>query len=240
MHEIDPADGRIIHQIDWYDDERSVFNLAPERLKKAMDQANVDVFAMTLSELHKKAKPDVDWKRLRVAFWIEYERAVRAETLIDLKTVCKGIMTKASFLKTLEQDQYKLAWILTPIEEHKVMLEEMFLLAVEEERKILDQPLVRKCCHVNKKGDLVEWEEFDHKLAALKHKIREDLHTRIYGAPVQRAFNVNVNQDGGSADPASLPPKDLAKLVQDLEAENETLQVGGVTEDVGSTGVKED
>jgi hypothetical protein len=217
------------------DEEKSVYNLVPASIQKALDSIPPAVWEMSFSDLSRKAKPSVELKKLRLSFWLEYERAVRNGNDINFNNVSKGIMNPKHFMETLGSDFYRCAYIMTPPEDYRVNLEEMLTLALEEERKILEQPLINKQVYISKKGEIIEKEVFDTKLGDLKHKIRESLYTRIFGAPVQRTLSRNINQNYNEGESPSNPShKDLEAEIERLKAQRDAkfIEVGGIKDDV--------
>lgn len=224
------------------DNEQSVYALMPTSIQAALSAVPEAVWELPFAELSRKAKPSVEYKKLRLSFWLEYERAVRNGNNINFHNVAKGIMNPTHFMKSIAADFYKLAYIMTPPEDYRVNLEEMLILALEEERRILEQPLINTQTYISKKGEIINKEVFDTKLADLKHKIRESLYTRIFGAPVQRTLSKNINQNYNKDESPSNPsPQDLEKEIERLKALREAkfIDVGGITDDV-EDGVKDD
>jgi hypothetical protein len=223
-------------------DSQSVYNLVPASIQKALDNIPEAVWDLPFAELSRKSKPTVELKKLRLSFWLEYERAVRNGNDINFQNVAKGIMNPKGFMSTLTSDFYKCAYIMTPPEDYRVNLEEMLTLALEEERKILEQPLINTHTFISKKGEIVEKEVFDTKLGDLKHKIRESLYTRIFGAPVQRTLSRNINQNYNEGESPSNPSqKDLENEIERLKSLRDAkfVQAGGIKDEVVD-GVKDD
>lgn len=201
------------------DDPRSVFHLLPEVMQRYVETIAPEVWERSFAELTRDAKPDVDLKQLRIAFWMDYERCKRNGADIVLAQLCTGIMSIGRFKKHVLGDPFKLAYLLTPPEDYRVKLEEMLQVALEEERKILTLPNVKKKITFDKEGNEHISETTDASIAAVKHKIRESLQNRLYGLPVARIHQVNRNidstDDGKKIEDMELP--ELQAYVEELK-----------------------
>jgi len=148
-----------------------------------------DVFNLREDELEKHASVHDVERKLRAAWAMELERALRTESKLEATNVYKGIVTRQYFEKHVLYNSYKLAYMIKPYPEYEAQLEDMLQMGLDERRKILKRPLV------DKEG------KFDHKLAALKESITKNLEERRRGTVVQRlqvdqkSMNVNITKD---------------------------------------------
>ena len=197
----------------------SIYNLAPPNFQKHMESVPNEVWEMSVFELANKTDITLDEKKLRIAFWLEHERALRNNTPINLNHIARGIVNIRSLNSRILADPYKLAYILTPPEDYRVKLEEMLILALEEERKVLELPVIQRRIQITKDGKEIVHEKVDAKLAALKHQIRESLHNRVHGAVAQKQLNVNRNIDDKNKDLSELSEQDLERIVNELRNE---------------------
>jgi hypothetical protein len=103
--------------------------------------------------------------------------------------IYRGIVTKQYFDKYILHNSYKLAYMIKPFPEYEAQLEDMLQLALDEMRKILNEPLKAK------DG------KFNVQLASLKTQIAEKLQDRRRGAVAQKllvnqkSMNVNITKD---------------------------------------------
>ncbi len=222
----------------------AVYNLVGDEVKDLIKAVPMEAWDMSIFELANKSKIGIEEKKLRVAFWLEYERAMRQKSTININHVTKGIVTGRGLAKKILADPYKLAYIMTPPEDYKVKLEEMLVLAMDEERKILELPIERVTLQVDKNGDAVETRKIDTSLATLKHKIRESLQNRAHGAVAQNikqvSINKNYNTNSTSPNVEEMADKDLTAYVEELKNQSESTitDVVGVMDDIG--GIKDD
>jgi hypothetical protein len=202
------------------DDAKSVFSLLPEAAQNYVKDIPEGVWNLSLGELVREAKPSLELRKLRIAFWLEYERAVRTEMPMNMTSICKGLMGVQTLYKSVLAKPHAAVYLMTPPEDYRVQMEEMLQLALEEERKILELPAVKKTTYVNKNGDPIVSEVVDTGVASIKHKIRESLQNRLHGMPVQRTHNVNKNvesKDGGEKRLEDMGEDELQKYVAELE-----------------------
>lgn len=148
-----------------------------------------DVLNMKEEDFLKHADVHDAERKLRAAWAMELERALRTDSKFEASNVYKGIVTRNYFERYVLFNSYKLAYIIKPYPEYEAQLEDMLQMGLDERRKILKRPLV------DKEG------KFDHKLAALKESITKNLEERRRGAITQRlqvdqkSLNVNVTKD---------------------------------------------
>lgn len=203
----------------------SVYNMSPDNVKKCIDQVPANVWDMSVYELANQAEIGIDEKKLRIAFWIEYERAVRNNTPINLYHVGRGIIQTRGMNTKIMANPYKLAYILTPPEDYRVKLEEMLIIALDEERKVLELPVVQRRIQITKDGKEIIHEKVDTKLAALKHQIRESLQNRVHGAVATKSFNINKQIDDEKEELSKSSVEELQKIVEELKQEKEAVVI---------------
>lgn len=211
----------------------SVINLVPTAMATRLKAIPEYVFDMEMKELEEKANVGQVERKIRVAFWLEYERAHRNGTPVRMASVYQGTCSMGYFFKNLITNSFKLAYILTPPEDYRVVMEEMLMLAMEEERQILQTPIKQTRTITDKRGEQKTVEVIDSSLAMVKHKIRESLQNRLVGMPVHRSMQITENRHisgqqafeaGGlnfsTDDLSKMPIGDLKNLVTGLEAES--------------------
>jgi hypothetical protein len=174
------------HEVD--SDDR-LLELCPSVIATRIQVIPPEVWLLKEAELETKASVHDNERKLRVAFQMEHERAIRTGDIIVLFNVYKNIVTKSYFYNYVITNSYKLAYIIKPFPEYEMQLEEMLQLGLDERRKILKQPLK------DKEG------KFDHKLAALKEAITKNLEERRRGSITQKLqvdqknLNLSITKD---------------------------------------------
>lgn len=155
-------------------DPRSVYNLVSADMQEAIERVNPEYYRWSLKAIEKHAGPDSTLAQLRVAFWREYnytqDNWLRS---ISLHSVTRGVCSKGYFYDKVLPDPLKLAYVLYPVVDMQVAMEEMMDLGLREMRKILLMP------NSGKGGA---------NLPVIKEKIKivALLQNRLQGAVVQR------------------------------------------------------
>lgn len=132
-----------------------------------------------------KAKPTPTDNRLRLAFWLEYDRVCNGfKDRIEMVNVYAGVCTHAYFENKYLKIPEKVAWLLTPPASYEVVLEEALQFGIEQLRETLSLP------HLKDNG------EIDVKMIELKAKIFAMLDMRKHGMYTQKikqeSLNINV------------------------------------------------
>src|SRR4051812_4816371 len=88
--------------VDLWDPEntRSVINIVPATLGSAMLMASRDhgeLFVLDERDLKRKVSPTPTDNRLRLAFWMEYDRAQAQGGKMEMTRIYTGICTRAYF-----------------------------------------------------------------------------------------------------------------------------------------------
>lgn len=195
---------------------RSVINLVPPQIKKAMLRVPLEFYEMDEEELvplafpklqpgKLKPKPTPIDCRLRTAFWIEYERCQTLLTPMLWRNIYSGACTPSYFDQHWLSQKYKVAWLLKPPADYRLALEELLTYGLEEMRELMAIPLQDDAGRVNV------------KLAEVKFKIWQAVEMRLKGAVIQRVrsenLNVNVNTDHqGGVTPSSNIEEDVSTL----------------------------
>lgn len=211
----------------------SVINLVPTVVAARIKAIPDDVFDLEFDELAELAKAGENERKMRVAFWLEYERAIRTASPILVANVYKGVCNQSNFYNRFIVNSYRLAYILTPPEDYSVKMEEMLLLAMNEERKILETP-IKQVRTILKDGKEKTFDYVDSSLAMVKHKIRESIQNRLQGMPVHRSMQItHTSHSSGSGmnsiqalaldfdkkDLTKMSDKELKAYVQELKGE---------------------
>lgn len=129
-----------------------------------------EVMLLTEEKLEHHARVEDTERRLRAAFQIEYDRATRTNTKMEMMSVYKGIVTISYFQKYVVGNSYKLAYMIKPYTDIRADQEDILRMGLDEMRKLM------KKSSINAKG------EVDYKLASIKLGITKDLLDRTRGS----------------------------------------------------------
>lgn len=185
------------------DNPKSLVNVCPSSVANRIAAIPDELFLMKEEELMKQALVHETEQRLRAAFQIEYERAIRTSEMMDMANIYKGIVTQGYFYKYVVGNSFKLCFMIKPYSDYKADLEDLLQLGIAELRKIMKQPLVTKSGN------------FDSRLAGIKHKIFQDLADRTRGSAARKleidSKSMNLNLSG------EVQPQSIADIDQRLE-----------------------
>jgi len=207
---------------------RSLVNIVPLSVSKAIDVIPDSIFEMTDGEIRKIGKIDQTEELLRINFWLEYDRAQMGNRKMNITNVICGVCSLQYFQKNIVSNSFKMAYIARPPIEYTLQIEDLLRISLEQMRDILLLP------HVKPDGSV------DAKLADVKTRIHDSVELRARGAVPHRVEtkNLNVNVDSQQTplqrqEPLSLD--DINKRLLELE--------GGITseiKDVGGDHVEEE
>ena len=144
-----------------------------EKISGCVKSIPVEVLLLTPIALQGRAEPTWVERAIRVAFWTEYDRAVRTKTKIMPSAIWQGICSGQHFYRLIE-NPLKLAWIIQPVTEYKRSMETLLAKAIERVDEILHLPLY------NDKG------RPDAKIAAVVLAAAKQVEDRVKGMAVQR------------------------------------------------------
>ena len=127
---------------------RSLVNLVPPVTAECFIRASVertDLFGhdeRTLLKLLKdeKAHPTPTDNRLRVSFWMEYERAQMNNTGMEMLSVFSGVCTKPYFYHTYLLCPHKVAWLVCQPSSYEKYADEAINFGLEQLRDVLEIP----------------------------------------------------------------------------------------------------
>jgi hypothetical protein len=211
------------------DDERSLINILPTVVSNKLiegSKGRPDLFGLDERTLFKtlrteKKVPTPTDNRLRLAFWMEYDRAQASNKRMEILPIVAGICMPHYFYNEYLQRPEKVAWLVCPPASYEVVMEEGLQFGIEQLRDILEQPHVS----LNSKNQ----EVVNVKLAELKAKIVAMLDVRVKGAPLQRiqqtSMNVNVSEKQISAAMTELTMDQIEKKLEDLRKRDRHQQV---------------
>lgn len=201
---------------------RSLMNILPSVVSKGIEEhlfTNPELFEKDERALWQHLRldnkqPTPTDNRLRMKFWMEYDRAQAQGTMISIANVLHGVCSKEYFYKRYMQVPSKVAWLMCPPTGYMVKAEEALEFGLEQLRDILEIP------HVNAQG------RFDAALGTLKAKIVAMLEARVKGAVVQKQMNLNVNTSNEQVAKAAVAGTmvELQKQMKELEARSRRAQ----------------
>lgn len=140
--------------------------------------------------------------RLRIAFWMEYDRAIMAsDAKMYMPRVHGGVCSSEYFYQVVIRKPEKVAWMLCPPASYTKAMEEALTFGIEKLRDILEFPLY------NKKG------EPDTKVGELILKAVEKLDIRQKGAIIQRVQTMNLHKHVSA--PAAPEPQESMEEVDE-------------------------
>lgn len=205
-------------------DPKSVVNLLPAVVSSYIKAIPEEVWLTDEDELAEKGRCSEYDYLLRHAFWLEYDRAIRAGQKMNPISIYGGIVSKFVFFREVCTNTFRLAYMCTPPTDYLTRLDELLTLGLKQYREILTLP------NVNAKGVV------DSRLVAVKQKIIEDVANRRRGQTVQRiemkSQNLNVNVEHNAGKKQSV--EDMERELAELEAQKHTVlqipgNVGGVS-----------
>lgn len=212
---------QLINQLKDPDNPRSVINITPSSLSKALSFIPDSVFEMDIKELKTLGKCGEKEDKLRIAFWKEYDLAQTTGKKMSLTNIWKGNCSDVTFFKSILTNNFKLAYILTAPTDYLIQIEDIFQLGMQRMRQILEfEPF-------DKHGMI------DPKIAEVQRKITEDAHLRYKGAIPYKVMSENLHLHKSvpvSGENKKLEtPDELRARIKELEGGN-ALQEIEVTE----------
>lgn len=155
--------------------------------------------------------------RIRVAFWLEYDRAITSpEPKINYGRVYSGVCSQEYFYMEIIRRPEKLAWMLCPPASYSIAMEEALQFGIEKLRDLLDLPLYKK------NG------EPDTKVGELILKAVQMIDIRQKGAIIQRVQTMNLHKHEHQKTQASQPPESMAELDQRLNQLEQKSKASGL------------
>lgn len=210
-------------------DPRALINLVPNRVAERIHQAIEqlpELFSLDEIELKKalrenEATPNAIDNRVRLKFWMEYDRASTSFDKFKIANVVAGICSLEYFYAGYLRSPTKVAWLMCPPTNYTVKAEEALEFGLEQLRDIL---------------------ALDHgsgltantKLMELKAKIVAMLDQRVKGAVVQKSMNIHAiagNKHAATAIMGQVQPmtmEEIEKKLKLLDDRQKRLLNGGL------------
>lgn len=164
-----------------------------EALKKRPDLFQLDERELYQKLLKEKFLPTPTDNRIRMKFWIEYDRCL-GENIdhMTMANVYGNVCSKEFFNSTYVKRPEKIAWLLTAPASYQVITEEALIFGIDNMRDILEMSHMVKV--KNKRTGQFERDPVtgeiemipDYKMIEIKAKIVMMLDQRVKGAATQR------------------------------------------------------
>lgn len=199
---------------------KSVYNLVPKEFRTYLDTIPEELLVLEEKELKSRARARYTEDRLRVCFWMEYERSLHETRPMTFTRVYGGVCTANHFYANIASNPDKLAYILTPPVKYEVAVEEALVATMEQLREVVELP------NLDAKG------RPDAKLIEAKIKIFTLLDLRSKGAIVNRNVNVNITESKPPNEDAELDMEVLSKKIKELE--EKAMRLGAKPSVVGT------
>lgn len=195
-------------------EEANVISRLPSWVAEPAKAIPSSVHDMSESELAKAAQPDITAERLRVAFWGEYDRACKTDTMMSMTNVYAGVCTKRYF-ENVVNNSFKLRYLCTLPIDYEVGLAEATNYGLLKMREILALPV--------KDAD----GKVDSKLIQQQREIWMQVQERHKGSIIKRfdintkkqSVNLNLNQHAGSQPPRPQTLEELRNQLAELEGD---------------------
>ena len=194
-----------------FDNPRSMVNLIESdefrlAIRRALEQAP-SLFQMDEPKLEKVRLSTALMNRLRLSFWDEYDRAVFAGEMMQIKNIVARHCDRAHFYDRILKVNWNVAFITLPPRSYELTMRYILDRANRKIEDILNMPLKTP------QG------KFDYKLAALVLKIQQVADNRVRGAVTQK---LQIQQHSTSM---NLTPSDFDRLtLQELDAIDTRVQ----------------
>lgn len=125
-------------------DKRSLYNLCPKDIQKAMASLPQSILLMDEKELANNINATPTMRVLRVNFWQEYTRVQQSDIpKIDLNKVCDGICNPLFLVEKVFSTHHLTAWMITPPASYNAAMEETLRMGVLRFREIFEMPMMK-------------------------------------------------------------------------------------------------
>jgi hypothetical protein len=183
--------------------------MLPTAISRHVSAIPESIYAMTLEQLEKKLDRgegvDVAISRIRIAFWLEFERHFRTGIAFNMSAVYGGVMNLKAFSRDILGNSYVLAYVISPPPSYSIVMDEMLHFGLQLQREILRIPHGRG-------------KELNVKLLGLKNNIVEGIHNRIKGLPVAKSLHLSSHvPNGGESQEKPIDVNELDKKIKELE-----------------------
>lgn len=207
--------------------ERSAINLVAPRIQAAFIDAQKqapDLFEMDEGDLFKHLRsnglaPNATDNRLRLAFWLEYDKVQQqVQKSMQMTNVFGGVCSAHFFYAKYLAVPSRIAWLLCPPVHYLIKMEEALDFGIDRLRDIL-----------SKNPDDFKKDSDKNKFMELQTKIILMLDIRVKGAVVQRieqkSMNLNISTTDTSVARAAVDNsmEKLQRRLKELKTEERKL-----------------
>jgi hypothetical protein len=208
LKDLDPAQAKY-----WgVNSPNNIFEVIPEEVGNVFLTLDHSYFKVDTEELEASIPLTRQDQRVKLAFWLEYEKAHEAHRKMDLEEVVTGtgIPNFEFYLTKLRDDMGLLAWFSRPPVSYMLEVREAHAIGMKRLMEILQLPLTEE----TKYGPKV-----NVGVGALILRAFERIEDRLYGPMVQKNVNVNIGADAPNADQAkvALSLEEIDKRLKELE-----------------------
>lgn len=136
------------------DNKQSLYGMMPPSIQARMDRLPGDIIEKSEQELVKMMpKEDVTEKlsAVRASFWIEYERATKSMTKMNISNVYRTVCGQMTFLAMVD-NPVKLAYIIAPPTDRKAMYNALGEVAVSRLYEFVRLPVTNEDGSVDPKA----------------------------------------------------------------------------------------
>ena len=230
---------------------RSMMNITIPQFKDALKEKSVK-FYLEKDEFYlaKIVKPTPTVNRLRYSFWAEYDQAQEEKRDMVEENIWRGVCSQDQFFTQIKKLKVQ-AWMLYPVVDYTVAIEEALMFGLGKVREILEFPLYQtkttKVGKGDKKEDYMTEKVPDYKVADLMLKAVKMLEDRSKGGVVQKLEsktvqenrNLNVTVHKGNPEPVApvdegLMELEIRKLENKFSDKEEAIEVEVVRTDPGT------
>ncbi len=161
-------------------------NFIPDEVLDWLEDLPMGFIDKTPEELEAAFNYDTLVRKIRVAFWVEYEYAVSKLHRLKMSSVARRVGMAPKHLERVFKVHENLAYITLPIESYDNFLDEALSHGLKRVREeLLNIPIK----YIDKHGN----EAYNVKAAELLLRTVAFLDLRKHGAPKQKIENVNIN-----------------------------------------------
>lgn len=175
-----------------------------EHLKASIMRNSEVLTQHSADEIRRQARVTDTDQLLRHSFWEEVKRAENKKAKIQESNIWHGICTTRYWEKVIKNDDWKMAYILTPVRDRFLVQKAAHSQGLENLLRIANADVYKR-----KQGGA---KELDPRIAKVVIEAFKILDERLYGQAVQRVQTTTV-------DNKQLTPEQLQKEIQEMKDE---------------------
>lgn len=199
------------------------------KVAEAMTAVSEDIRALSLSEVENHARPNYQHYQIKIAFWNEYDAALKRKEALDLRDVCSSAKCNTYFVNKMLKDAYLVWWLMLPTSTYEDQMEALLFKCLQRESEILDLPITKSI--FDKKTGETLGEEIDTKILDLKLKHIRDIKTRVEKMNAVDSDALKRAQAGSAAPRRALAaPK--TSILEAVPENNDPTEIDNEIEDL--------